>query len=160
LLPTKLPQALLQKYGPSSCVVIGCSQCVPTHSQNIPNMSLMRSPWDLHCDQKEAPQTVFKVHYVSARALAAFRRGDICLVLVYKATSTLLFESLVSSSEMWMHNVHYYCLSADCQYFSMFSLSKVSKLYFHTQFKSHNIQILNIIKCLISTFSWQAAEIY
>jgi hypothetical protein len=35
--------------------------------------------------------------------------------------------------------------------FSVFSLSKVSKLYFHNQFKNHNIQILNN-KRLISTF--------
>jgi hypothetical protein len=38
-------------------------------------------------------------------------------------------------------------------------LSKVSKFYFHTQFKSHNNQILNN-KCLISTFSWRAAKVY
>jgi hypothetical protein len=36
---------------------------------------------------------------------------------------------------------------------------KVSKLYFHTQFKSHNIQVLTNTR-LISTFSWQAADIY
>ena len=51
-----------------------------------------------------------------------------------------------------MQNVHYYYLSADHHYYNMFSLSKVGKLYFHIQFKSHNIQILNN-KCLISTFS-------
>jgi hypothetical protein len=38
------------------------------------------------------------VHYVSARALATFRGGDICLVLVYKATSPVLFGPPVSSS--------------------------------------------------------------
>jgi hypothetical protein len=43
--------------------------------------------------------------------------------------------------------------------FSMFSLSKVSKLYFHTQFKSHNIQILNN-NSLISIFSQWTAGIY
>jgi GT2 family glycosyltransferase len=53
---------------------------------------------------------------------------------------------------MRMHNVHYYCLSTDNQYFSMFSLLEVSKLYFHIQFNSHNIQVLNN-KCMISTFS-------
>jgi hypothetical protein len=42
--------------------------------------------------------------------------------------------------------------------FSMFSLSKVSKLYFHSQFKSHNIQTLNN-KCLISTFYRRTADI-
>jgi hypothetical protein len=42
---------------------------------------------------------------------------------------------------MWIYNVHYYCLLADCQFLSMFSVSKVSKLYFHIQFKSQNVQI-------------------
>jgi hypothetical protein len=59
----------------------------------------------------------------------------------------------------WMHNVHYYFLSADNGYFSMFNLSNVSKLYFHTQFKNHNIQILNN-KCLISKFYRRTADIY
>jgi hypothetical protein len=49
--------------------------------------------------------------------------------------------------------VHYYCLLADNWYFSMFSLLKARELYFDTQFKSHNIQILNN-KHLISTFYW------
>ena len=55
------------------------------------------------------------------------------------------------SAKMWMHNMQYHCLLTDNQYFSMFSLSKVSKLHFHTQFKSQNIQILNN-KRLINTF--------
>jgi hypothetical protein len=55
--------------------------------------------------------------------------------------------------------MHYYCLLTDCQYFSMFSLSKVSKLYFHAEFKNHNIQILNN-KCLISTLSRWTDDIY
>jgi hypothetical protein len=38
------------------------------------------------------------VHYVSARALTTFRGGDICLVLVYKAMSPVLFGPPVSSS--------------------------------------------------------------
>jgi hypothetical protein len=42
-------------------------------------------------DQKEAPYALLKVHYVSTRALAAFKGGDFCLVLVYKATFVLLF---------------------------------------------------------------------
>jgi hypothetical protein len=50
---------------------------------------------------------LLKVHYILARALAAFRggnicfvlvykRGDICIVLVYKTTSALLFGPPVS----------------------------------------------------------------
>jgi hypothetical protein len=60
--------------------------------------------------------------------------------------------------KMWMHNMHYYCLLADYQYFSMFSLSKVSKLHFHTQFKNQNISNLKY-KCMISTFSQRTVEI-
>jgi hypothetical protein len=74
------------------------SQCVPrefpTRSQRVPNVFPKRS----HCDQKASPQALFNVHYVSARALATFRGGDICLVLVYKATSPVLFGPPVSSS--------------------------------------------------------------
>jgi hypothetical protein len=50
-----------------------------------------------HCDQKTSQQALFKVHYVSARALTTFRGGDICLILVYKATFLVLFGPLVSS---------------------------------------------------------------
>jgi hypothetical protein len=64
------------------------------HSRRVPNVFPIRS----HCDQKESPQALFNVHYVLARALATFRGGDICLVLVYKATSLVLFGPPVSSS--------------------------------------------------------------
>ena len=40
-----------------------------------------------------------------------------------------------------MQNVHYYCLLMDCQFFDVFNLSNVSKVYFHIQFKNQNIQI-------------------
>jgi hypothetical protein len=66
----------------------------PESSQPIPGEFPMHS----HCDQKASPQALFNVHYVSARALATFRGGDICLVLVYKATSPVLFGPPVSSS--------------------------------------------------------------
>jgi hypothetical protein len=59
-------------------------------SQRVPNVFPTRS----HCDQKASPQALLNVHYVSAKALATFRGGDICLVLVYKATSPVLFGPL------------------------------------------------------------------
>jgi hypothetical protein len=66
----------------------------PSCSQNVPNLF----PWHLHYDQKNALHALLKMHYVSTRALVVFKGGDICLVLVYKATSALLLESPVSSS--------------------------------------------------------------
>jgi hypothetical protein len=58
----------------------------------------MRFQHVLLSNQKEAPWALLKVHYISTRALAAFKGGDICLVLVYKTTSALLFGPPVSSS--------------------------------------------------------------
>ena len=58
---------------------------------------------------------------------------------------------------MWMHNVYYYCLSADCRYFSIFNLSKISKFYFYTQFKNDNIQILNNKHIFLNTASVKSA---
>jgi hypothetical protein len=55
-----------------------------------------------------------------------------CTIIVYKRTADILV-----------------CLV--CQ--------KLAKLYFHIQFKSHNIQILNN-KRLIGTFSWRDTKIY
>jgi hypothetical protein len=66
-----------------------CSQHVPT-------------------DQKASPQALFNVHYVSARALSTFRGGDICLVLVYKATSPVLFGPPVSSSDFFLRKPQVY----------------------------------------------------
>jgi hypothetical protein len=66
----------------------------PTRSWRVPNAFPMCS----HCDQKTSPHALFNAHYVSARALATFRGGDICLVLVYKATFPMLFGPPVSSS--------------------------------------------------------------
>jgi hypothetical protein len=44
---------------------------------------------------------------------------------------------------MWISNVQYFLSAANNRYPSMFSLWKVMKVYFHTQLKSEDIQILN-----------------
>jgi hypothetical protein len=75
-----------------------------------------------------------------------------------KKSLEIIFKMWVYG-KMWMHNMHYYYLLVNNQYFSMLSLLKVSKLYFHTQFKSHNIQNLNN-KRLISTFYQRTTDVY
>jgi hypothetical protein len=68
-------------------------------------------------DQKEAPQALLKVHYVSTRALAAFKGGDFCLVLVYKAMFVLLFGRPISSLCVQNPSQHKYDFPADsCTY--------------------------------------------
>jgi hypothetical protein len=67
-----------------------CSQIVPNSFPMRPQRIPLRSSlWP-----KSKPPTLFKVHYVSGTALATFRGGDISLVLMYKATSPLLFGPL------------------------------------------------------------------
>jgi hypothetical protein len=64
---------------------------------------------------------------------------------------------------MWVHNVRYYCLSTVanilvCQNFRKLCIISYIEVilpkvtYFHTQFKSHNIQILNNKRLIIH---WQ-----